>query len=227
MTKVYKLREIIPEYDSMFDSDEKKNVIMNPDFNEKSVEQIYSYALQQINDSNILDKDKQLVKSTYGEIKFDSVEKIIKELRINKNDIFYDLGSGNGKVTIHMYMRGVKKSYGIEFFPERSYNSEFALKKLYKMFPHVLDDDRLISFQIQNIKDMYYLSDATVIFMCSTCYPSELLDVVFEKVKSCKNIRAIITHKEYPAFLKILSKTKTIQLPCTWSDNLTWHIYYV
>lgn len=191
------------------------------------IKQIYNNQIKtEVNENVIGEKYKEYVKATYGEILYDSLEKLINTLNLNEDDVFYDLGSGNGKVILQVYTNSpVKKAYGVEFFPERSYMAEKSLKKLYLLYPKLLEDERLISFQLQNIKDIHYLDDATVIFMCSTCYPTELLDSVYDKIKKSPNIRAIITHKEYDNFKSILPEKTTITLPCTWNNNLTWFIY--
>ena len=72
-----------------------------------------------------------LVRSTYGEMKPTSVSKMCKFINLNNNDTFVDLGSGNGKVAMQAFMESnVKLSIGVEYFPERHYNSQKALKKM-------------------------------------------------------------------------------------------------
>lgn len=195
---------------------------------ESKLDDIYKLVNLQniVDDINLDDKEKNHVKSTYGEILFESLQKLINEINIGSSDVFYDLGSGNGKVVMQMFMNAnVKKSYGIEYYPERSYNAEFALKQIYKMFPETLDEKRLISYQIGNIKDIHYLDDATVIFMCSTCYPSELLEIVCDKIKTSKNIRCLITHKSHDKIKDFLPNHTTTVLSCTWSKDLIWNVY--
>lgn len=173
----------------------------------------------------------ELVKNTYGEILHESVEDLIKLIGVTKDDVFYDLGSGNGKVVLQFFINSpASKAYGIEYFPERSFISERALKKAYKLFPKLLDsDDRIISYQIKNIKNIHYLDNATIIFMCSTCYPSELLDIIYKKIEDLKDkskLRYVITHKEYDNFKKILPNHQQKHLKCSWnSSSLMWNIY--
>lgn len=65
----------------------------------------------------------------YGEIGYDSVEEIIKTFQdyFNENTVFYDLGSGLGKLVIHIGLRcNVKKSCGIEYSVER-YNYSVSI----------------------------------------------------------------------------------------------------
>jgi Histone methylation protein DOT1. len=180
-----------------------------------------------VDDSKVSQKSNEYVKSTYGEILPTSVDKMIDIIKIGPDDVFYDLGSGMGKVTMQMFANtSAKKCCGIEYFPERAFSAKKALKKLYKLFPSLLDDDRIISYQVQNIKDVHYLDDATIVFMCSTCYPEELLDIVYEKLKNSDKLRYLITHKRYDKFKNLLPNLREVELPCTWSKNLIWFFYY-
>lgn len=227
--KIYKIGNLLEENDNGDNTDFSVNQLggsSNGKIRADEIQKIYSMSLQNINEGGISDKDKDMVRSTYGEMLCDSVEIFLNAVNLGANDVLYDLGSGNGKVVMQAFANtDVRKAYGIEFYPERSYNSEFALKNFYKLYPEYLSQNRLISYQIANIKDLHYLDDATVIYMCSTCYPPELLEVVLEKVRNSKNIRCIVTHKEYPAYSQILPKKSTLNLPCTWSPNLTWNMY--
>ena len=169
--------------------------------------------------------EKNLVRSTYGEMKFPSVSHMISQLNINKDDVFYDLGSGSGKVVMQVFLEaGVKKSIGVEYFNERHTNAKTALDKMYQLYPELKNTDRQIIYNLGNIKDVN-LDDATVIFMCSTCYPSELLTIVLDKIKNSKNIRAVVTHKMHDDFMSVLPNKSTITFSCTWSENLTWYVY--
>lgn len=60
--------------------------------------------------------------SVYGESKREAVDYIVDNLKehFNKNTVFYDFGSGTGKMVIHVGVKyGIKKSVGIELSPER------------------------------------------------------------------------------------------------------------
>lgn len=193
---------------------------------ENDIATIYgSIILKNITDSMDLES-KKLVNGTYGEMKFEGVERMIAEANIGPADVFFDLGSGNGKAAMQVFVNaGVKEAFGVEFYPERFRNAEAALKRLYILKPDLLNDDRLLSYQLQNIKDVYYLNDATIIYMCSTCYPDDLLEYVYNKIKSNSNLRCIITHKKYDKFLEFLPILKTAILPCTWTPSPIWHFY--
>lgn len=193
---------------------------------EKDINDIYSSIKLLPLDDKTATGEKKLVNSTYGEMTYDGVEKLMEVAEIKPGEKFIDLGSGNGRAAMQIFVNSdVAESFGVEFHPERFKNAEAALKKLYKLKPELLDSDRLLSYQLQNIKDIYFLNDVNIIYMCSTCYPEELLDSVYDKIKESKNIRCIITHKKYDKFKSLLPNEKTANLCCTWSPNLTWYIY--
>lgn len=170
--------------------------------------------------------DAKYVTNIYGEMTYWGVQKLLEILQLNSEDVFYDLGSGLGKIVIQISCNTpIKKIYGIEFYPERSNIAEKALKKLYKMYPELLNNNKIISFQIQNIKDIHYLNDATVIFMCSTCYPSELVNIIYEKIKNNRNLRYFIIHDVYNKLKTLLPYQAVVILPCSWSKNVKWYIY--
>lgn len=56
----------------------------------------------------------------------DVVERIMKMADVKKGDIFYDLGSGDGRNVIAAAQRGAK-AYGIEFDPFRVWYSRFCI----------------------------------------------------------------------------------------------------
>lgn len=60
--------------------------------------------------------------ATYGEITRRGVDTMIDSLgdMINKDTVFYDLGSGYGTLTLHICIRkNIKKATGVEYFQKR------------------------------------------------------------------------------------------------------------
>jgi precorrin-6B methylase 2 len=173
-------------------------------------------------DKNNLEKG---VYATYGEIKFDSIEDLIKEANITKDDIFYDLGSGSGKVVMQVYTNtSLNKAVGIEYFKKRHMMSEHALKKLYNFYPNNLENNKILTYYQGNILN-FDITDATVIFMCSTCFNTDLMDGIFEKIKQCPNIRMVISLKEYDNYKEILPNKKEIKIKCSWAQSVSCRIY--
>jgi len=171
------------------------------------------------------EKNLKSTSLTYGEIEFDAFYQILCKLpkkNIN-NNIFYDLGSGSGRAVIAAALTNdYKKIIGIEI-----------LTNLHNIATKVLDD-----FNKNEIKDLlhtattngqinktdiqllegsiidYDWSDGDVIFANSTCFDSELMDLITKKAIQLKPGTFIITftkelHMEkYPSYFELLEKIK-------------------
>ena len=163
--------------------------------------------------------------ATYGEITFDSAQELIDYLKITKDDVFYDLGSGVGKFCLHAYLAtNVKKSCGIELSGTRY---ELAVKALNALGEEGLfDPSREITFLNEDIAKSD-LSDATVIFMCATCYSDDLMNILAKKfVDEVGPGLRVISLREFKNQPR-LKKVKTFKLPMTWSQGSPVHVYVV
>jgi precorrin-6B methylase 2 len=160
---------------------------------------------------------------TYGEILFDSLKTVLDDLKLTRNDVFYDLGAGIGKVAIQTYLTTpVKKSVGVELSKTRHNKAETIKKELQNAGK--LDNNRQLLFLNKNIKDVD-LSDATVVFMCSTCFSEKLMETILDKLNRNKNKRLfIITLKALPTQNQFKLE-KTYTLPMTWSNGSLVHVY--
>lgn len=81
------------------------------------------------------------------------VKKVLKLAGIKKGDMFYDLGSGDGRLVIAAAQMGVKKSVGIEIEKFKAKLSQRKIKKMGLKNAQIINDD------LYNID----LSDATVV----------------------------------------------------------------
>lgn len=143
------------------------------------LEKIYSY-----NPYNVLNKtefDPIMVGSEgYGETGYDSIESIVNQYQeyFNENTVFYDLGSGLGKIVIHIGVKyNPKKSCGIEYSQERYLKSLELLS--------YFDNTKNITFINDNILNCD-LSDATVIYTDNTLFPTNIDSLIYQLIpKNC------------------------------------------
>lgn len=70
------------------------------------------------------------VGAPYVPLEPEIVEEVMKLAELKESDIFYDLGSGDGRLVIAAGLRGVKKAYGIEIDSWRNFYSRLWLKLL-------------------------------------------------------------------------------------------------
>lgn len=102
----------------------------------------------------------------YGETNFSAIESIVNRFKeyFNEDAVFYDLGSGTGKIPIHIGLKyKVKKSVGIEFSKERC---KF-ISDIKEKYPNL--DYSNISILNESFFDSD-ISDATIIYLDNTMY---------------------------------------------------------
>lgn len=166
--------------------------------------------------------EKKKVYLTYGEMLYPSVGKIINFMAdINENDVFYDLGSGIGKVGLQFFLRTpIKKARGIEFSTTRNKHAEHVYAEVRKEFPELVAGRTLDCINGNFLEQD--ISDATIIYACSTCYSEDLLADIGKMIDAqCPNIRYIATNKQIPNKLPWHS---AIEVECSW-DKTKWQIY--
>ena len=159
---------------------------------------------------------------TYGEITHDSTTKLFKILNLTKDDVIYDLGSGVGKFILQAYLNTtVKKTVGVELSKTRIKLANEALSR-FKIQNH-LRKNASIEFREENFSKTD-ISDAIVIYLCSTCFSPELMKAISNKMLKCKKGLKIATLKTLPPdpnYRYIATHT----LPMTWSNGSSVHIY--
>lgn len=122
--------------------------------------------------------EKKVGSPIYGEITQKGTETIIKKFseHFNENTVFYDLGSGLGKMVSHIGIACGCKSIGIEYSKER-HNGALTIKD------KLLSDYESISFKNGNVLD-FDISDATVVYIDNTVFPEEVTMKMYESLSS-------------------------------------------
>lgn len=172
--------------------------------------------------------------SIYGEIPYNSLQIILDNERFGPNDVFYDLGSGVGKVVTQVYLNTpVKKAVGIELSGSRHAGAVKMLKKCkqtdaYNDRRRNGKTKRTFAFTQQDFLKAN-INDATIIYMCSTCFPPELMAQLvqkFEKINR-QGLR-IITLKELPDYEQHAFRfERSYKLPMSWSKQGNTSSVYV
>lgn len=151
---------------------------------------------------------------TYGETPWISIYKILKEIEIKQNDIFYDLGSGNGRVVFFVNIYFKIKSIGIELIPtfvkySREIAEELNLKNVFFIEDNWLEQD---------------ISNGTIFFITGTCYDDFILFKSQEKIKKELKKGSIIISLSNPLYCESLKLLNTKKLPFSWGKS-TVYIY--
>ena len=143
-----------------------------------SIEKIYKYDSYGVINKTDFDREK-VGSGGYGETGYDSIEKIVDHYRdrFNSDTVFYDLGSGIGKIVLHIGLKyNPKKSCGIEYSSER-YSTTLKLMQVHDI------QNKNISFINDNILNCD-ISDDTVIYTDNTLFPNNIDSEIYRKVPS-------------------------------------------
>lgn len=198
--------------------------------------------------AKISDEERACVSGTgaspvYGEILHESVEFLLQELKLDENAVFYDLGSGLGKFVLQVYlMSPAKKSVGIEFSQsrhERAAKNEKIAKKLYTECIKAENTIRksLGKPTLKKVKktlefinaDMLKadISDATVIFTCSTCFDAAFMKRLTDKlVSDCKDGVRVLSLNQLAAHEHV-HLDRVYKLPMTWAADTAVYSYVI
>ena len=139
--------------------------------------------------NNIKESSDELKESDdnliYGEITKSGVDTLLKEIKnrksITSDDVFYDIGSGNGKLPIHIALiSDFSKVKGIEISDIRYMYSNHILKNT----AGSIDNIEFINDDVRNID----ISDATVIFINDVLFSVEDVEHIFEKASKGTHI---------------------------------------
>jgi len=142
------------------------------------LKEIYNFSSQKCINNTLFDYG--IVGSEgYGETGYNSFNIIIDNYKeyFNEDTVFYDLGSGLGKLVFHVgIMCNAKKSCGIEY-SERRYQHSINTLNQYKFDNISFINDNFINVDI---------SDATVIYLDNTLFPTHIDEQIYNKIpKDC------------------------------------------
>lgn len=158
---------------------------------------------------------------TYGEILFGSVVKLINYIGLTEDDVFCDLGSGIGKMCTEVFLKSkVKKSFGVEAHVARYQDSMRIAEKVKQDLPDLFKTGRKLEFYNTNFLETD-ISDATVVYTCSTCFDADCMDGIANLVNNNPNIRYLVSLKKLECRLPFI---EMMPINCTW-DKTNCYIY--
>ena len=168
--------------------------------------------------NNLTDFDESKVGSSiYGEITMKGVDLLVKkfETYFNEKTVFFDLGSGMGKMVAHIGLKyNVEKSVGIEYSKERYEGSLHIKENFFPTQSNIL----FINDNFMNVD----ISDATVIYLDNTVFPNNLLEKKYDEIP----IGCLILYKKYMDFIPKKYQSYDIDVVdrTYFQNSLCWHI---
>ncbi|KGP62338.1 methyltransferase [Legionella norrlandica] len=154
-------------------------------------------------------ENKDAIDYVYGEIEFLPFIALLSLTHIDSNTVFYDLGSGTGKAVIACGMvYPVRKSVGIELFPELHQKACEQLKKLATIEGYI-EQSRKISFILGDFLTVD-LSEATLLFINSTTLFGPTWEKLSARLDELPHLKTVITTSKalLPGHFKLISRTR-------------------
>lgn len=134
---------------------------------------------------------------TYGEVSVESISQtVLPFLKLEADDVFYDLGCGTGKIVIQVALQTpCMVSKGIELMLNRVVEGSRALSRLESMKLPVLNDKEIQIVQGDILKPpaIAPLMDATVVFINNVCFTPELMLKVLDVLSRMPKLRRVVT----------------------------------
>ncbi|MCX4243889.1 class I SAM-dependent methyltransferase [Paraliomyxa miuraensis] len=120
-----------------------------------------------------------LASSTYGELMPAATDHLVEQLGLGPGDVFYDLGSGLGKVVLQVALRApVRRCIGIELVRSRH---RVAQRILGKVRAQAQLRAAECGFRLGDMMRAR-ISDATVVYTCSTAFSTKFMNLLAERL---------------------------------------------
>jgi SAM-dependent methyltransferase len=154
------------------------------------------------------------LKTTYGELKkvgVDSLYNFIKtKIDINEKSVFYDIGSGNGKIVLHLSLiSNFGKYVGVEIDKVRYLYSKFIQNQV-----NSNDNIQFINDDIRNID----FSDATFVFVNDLLFDESDVEYIVSQLKPGTHLVSIADNQ--------LTPDDIVELEPTWEESTLPFKYY-
>jgi hypothetical protein len=191
-----------------------------------STQQIMNRIYKDIDGFEIPKDDEQHVRKSkgspiYGEINYQSLNKLLTHLKLTSNDVLYDLGSGVGKVVIQAALASpVRSSVGVELSTARYQDALLALDNGASWDKKIHERCKFINADMLTVD----LSSATVVYTCSTAFSLGFMKKVTDYLASFKHKFRLVTLQELPDS-RHFELVDRIKLNMSWVRNTSVYMY--
>jgi SAM-dependent methyltransferase len=166
--------------------------------------------------------------SAYGELEPEGLQALLTWLAPGPEDVFYDLGSGTGRVPLQVALTSkVGRALGIELSAHRHAIARRALARILRALDnhHARHLRRRVRFHLQDVRNAD-LTDATLVYAASLCFSDPLLDAVAARLTTAKTLRAFITIRPLPpTWERRFVFRGDLRVPMTWDPRARVRVY--
>ena len=159
--------------------------------------------------------------STYGELMPAATDRLVEHLRLGDRDVFYDLGSGLGKVVLQVAMRApVRRCIGVELVRSRHRVAQRVLGQVRAL--------RLLraaecGFRLGDLMKAR-IGDATVVYTCSTAFSTPFMNGLAKRLARLPvGLRWVTTQDvDDNAWFRL---EEVLRLDMSWRRRSKVHVY--
>lgn len=157
----------------------------------------------------------------YGELMPTATGKLLDYLAMGKDDVFYDLGCGVGKVVLQAAISvPLRRVVGIEMMPSRY---ELACRALARVEAENLQQAETCELWCADLMTSP-IADATVIYACSTGFAPALLDRLADRVAMLDpSVRFVTVQALEPD--SRFDLVDVLRLDTSWQRRTAIHVY--
>ncbi|KAK3261503.1 hypothetical protein CYMTET_29586 [Cymbomonas tetramitiformis] len=153
----------------------------------------------------------------YGEITVTGMFAMASALQLDQESIFYDLGSGLGKLVLFAALTcNVRRAVGHEISERRHVSAVAALAHIDS--EHHPGISETVCFKQADFTQEDY-TDATHVYLASLLYTDDTLVKVCDKLCASPGLKAVLSIRELPLgnpLLRKLPTQKQVSVRCSW-----------
>eukprot|EP00927_Polykrikos_kofoidii_P074191 TRINITY_DN70169_c0_g1_i1.p1 TRINITY_DN70169_c0_g1~~TRINITY_DN70169_c0_g1_i1.p1 ORF type:complete len:366 (-),score=38.39 TRINITY_DN70169_c0_g1_i1:110-1207(-) len=192
----------------------------------------------------------------YGEVTNSGMETLYSAFELKPGDVFYDLGSGTGKLVLYVALRGVTgRSVGLEIGTRRHAIAELARDRLALHLGQQNKDAscqqairssegdatpattavlKLRPLQASCAEFAVHLADisrfryqdVSVVSFCNICMEMGLQNRTLGCLLRCPSLRRLVTATPMVPHARLRLR-RSVRVACTWARISSWHVYDV
>lgn len=180
--------------------------------------ELHGYELDELDEARVLATKSS---PTYGEIMPTATDRLIEHLCMRADDVFYDLGSGVGKVVLHVAMRAaIKRCVGVELARGRHRIARGVLAEVRALGLLRARECELRCADFMRVP----MLDATVVYTCSTAFSTPFMNELCARLaRLTTGLRWVTTQDldENPWF----QLEDVLRLDMSWRRRSKVHVY--
>ncbi len=159
--------------------------------------------------------------TTNGEILYHDLVTLLKLIKPDENDIFFDLGAGVGKIVLQVYLETpVKKAIGIEIMSDLHQRSLRVLDHVKADLPEAFPANRHIQFMSGSFFSIPF-ETATILMISCMCFTQAMMLRLGSIINHNSHVRTVISLRPILNLTQLKLK-QIIRIQCSWDASLCY-----